>query len=263
MSLCLAATWNPRGELERFLRLLPQFESVYDFLVVIFPPVAKNPPLDELAATLAAQNGRLMVKVSPAWPQGRYLSLKTALETPASHIQYADMDRLLRWVETRPIEWQQAARRIQVNEAVIFGRTPAAYATHPQALSQTEALSNRVVSQILGQPMDVSAGSKGFSRTAAAYIVANSLPERAIGADATWPILLHRAGFHLDYLEVDGLDWESADRYRATAADAAAQQQAATAYDADPQHWAARVAIAQEIIHCAFDAAGNPSTFEL
>jgi hypothetical protein len=255
MSVCLAATWNPRGELERFLRLLPQLEAAYTSLVVIIPPDAKDPPLDQLANTPAAQRGCLLVKASPAWPQGRYLSLKTALDTtPAEHIHYADMDRLLRWVETRPAEWQQAIQQIETHDVLIFGRTPAAYATHPQALVQTEALSNQVVSQLLGQKMDVSAGSKGFSRSAAAFIVANSKPERAIGADATWPILLHRAGFRVGYLEVDGLDWESADRYRATAADAAAQQQAATAYDADPQHWAHRVAIAHEIIECAFAA---------
>jgi hypothetical protein len=259
MSLCLAATWNPRGELERFLRLLPQLECAYNFLAVILPPVTKNPPLSELAATHAAQSGRLIVKISPTWPEGRYLSLKTALDTPVSHIHYADMDRLLRWAETRPEEWQQAVQRVQTNDAVIFGRTPAAYATHPQALIQTEALSNRVVSLFLSQPMDVSAGSKGFSRKAATYLIANSRPERAIGADATWPIMLHRAGFPLIYQEVNGLDWESADRYRTTAADIAAQQQAAAVYDADPQHWAHRVSIAQEIISCAFEAAANSS----
>jgi len=257
MSLALAATWNPRGELDRFLNRLPQLMGVYEALEVVSPPHA---PKDDLAKLQAAfddgeKAGRKdRVFLSPSWPQGRYLSIKYALETNTTHIHYADVDRLLRWVEICPDEWSVCLDRIERSQVLIFGRTPVAYATHPNALVQTEALSNLVVSHILGQAIDVSAGSKAFSRDAAAYIIDHTLPVRAIGTDATWPIVLHRAGYPIDYLEVDGLDWESADRYQITAADQHAQKQAAERYDADPEHWAFRIGIAQEIIDCAFDA---------
>ena len=105
--------------------------------------------------------------------------------------------------------------------------------------------------------MDVSAGSKGFSHEAAEYLIANTSPVRAIGTDAEWPILLHKAGFRVDYLAVDGLDWESADRYRDHAASPDDQQKAAVQYDTDSQHWALRVEIAREIVESALIAANR------
>lgn len=119
----------------------------------------------------------------------------------------------------------------------------------------TEAISNRVVSEILGQPMDVSAGSKGFSRRAVEFLVGNTQPGRALGTDAEWPILLKRSGFRVDYLVVDGLDWESADRYREQAADPEDQRLAAEQVDADPASWEWRVRVAGEIVEVALEAA--------
>ena len=69
-----------------------------------------------------------------------------------------------------------------------------------------------------------------------------------------WLLLLQRAGFHVNYIEADGLDWESADRYADAAADWDAQQRAAAAYDAEPKHWARRVEIALEIVERALSA---------
>ena len=104
----------------------------------------------------------------------------------------------------------------------------------------------------------VSAGSKGFSRRAVECLMANAKPERALGADAEWPIVLHRSGFRLNYVEVDGLDWESADRFRDCAADPVTQQQAALAYDAVSTNWAHRVDVAYEIVQVALDANRRP-----
>jgi hypothetical protein len=182
------------------------------------------------------------------------MALKLALETEADHIHYADMDRLLRWVETRPDEWRQTLRAIWEADCLIVGRSEQAYETHPKALIQTEQISNRVVSALVGQPMDVSAGSKGFSRRAVKFLMANTEPGRAMGTDGEWTVLLHRAGFRVEYLAVDGLDWESADRYQEQAADGARQRQMAVEYDVDASNWAARVQVALEITQAALDA---------
>jgi hypothetical protein len=69
--------------------------------------------------------------------------------------------------------------------------------------------------------------------------------------DAEWPILLKRAGFAIDYVLADGLEWESADRHRSRAADPEEQRRAAEEYDRDPQHWAARTRVAWEIVQAA------------
>lgn len=84
--------------------------------------------------------------------------------------------------------------------------------------------------------------------------MANTAPGRALGVDGEWTVLLHRAGFRVDYLEVDGLDWESADRYQAQAADGNRQRQLAADYDTSAENWAARVQVAQEITQAALDA---------
>jgi hypothetical protein len=130
---------------------------------------------------------------------------------------------------------------IQQVDCLVIGTDDAC--SHPRALVETEAISNLVTSYLVGQPMDVSAGSKGFSRTAVQFLMAHCQPGKALGADADWLVTLYRGGFAIDYLAVDGLDWESADRFQEQAADDHSQSQAAQAYDREPRigHW--RVAV--------------------
>lgn len=257
MAVTLTATWNPRGEMPRLQNLFPQLAEVYESIVISLPPVAiadQQVVRNFEASGLLSQLGVHAVH-APEWSWGRFVALQHALETPAGHIQYADLDRLLRWVEVRPEEWRQTVGEIQKVDCLIIGRTEAAYQTHPQALVQTEAISNLVTSYFLGNGVDISAGSKGFSRRAAAFLIAHTRPGRALGTDAEWPILLKRAGFSVHALEVDGLDWESADQYQERAASSRDQRRAAEAYDADPRNWERRVAVAMEIVQSSIEAA--------
>ena len=249
MSIALATAWNPRGELARFERLYPQLRSVYCQIVVTLPP-----DVDSAVTTTLQAMERVQPVVTPAWSWGRYLTLKTALDTGADHIHYVDFDRLLRWVETRPDEWWQTVRRVIQSDCLLIGRTEQAWTTHPQALRQTEAISNAVFSHLLGQALDLSAGSKGFSRAAVATLMANTEPGRALGTDSEWIVILHRAGFAIDTVLVDGLDWETADRHQSIAAHSDMQQAAAVQYDADPMHWKMRVGVASEIVDAGLDA---------
>jgi hypothetical protein len=251
-NVVLATTWNPRGELERMERLLPTLQEIYTGMAVVLPPGAEP----GLVHRLGDLPGVGCVS-APEWPAGRWLALRTALQFPAEAVHYVDCDRLLRWVETRPQEWQAVVERVAACDCLLIGRTPAAYATHPQALVQTEAISNRVVSYFLGQVVDASAGSKGFSRRAAEFLAAHTRPGRALGTDAEWPLLLHKARFAVEYIEVDGLDWEIPDHYQPKAAGPDRQRQVAAEYDADPRHWAHRVAVAQEIVEVALDTIGR------
>jgi hypothetical protein len=250
MTVALAATFDPRGEIGRLQRLYPQLQAMYANVAVSLPPWARD---EDIWAVKTL--GGIQVHVNDEWSHGRYMALKLASDTHMEHVHYADMDRLLRWVETMPHEWRQSVNAIREADCLIMGRTEQAYQTHPQALVQTEQISNRVVSALVGLPMDVSAGSKGFSRRAVHFLMANTTPGRAMGTDGEWTILLHRAGFRIDYRAVDGLDWESADRYQERAADGARQRQLAVEYDADARNWAARVQVALEITQAALDAA--------
>ena len=253
MSVVLASTWRPRGEMPRFQKLCPQLEQVYDSIVISLPP---DTPAEDVGVLKAQPN--ILLAINDDWSWGRHSAIRRALETAASHVHYADLDRLLRWVETGPREWRQAVEAIQRADCLIVGRTERAFRTHPQAMQQTEQIVNRVFSYLLGKPVDPCAGSKGFSRRAAQFLMANSPPGHALGTDAEWPVLLQRAGFAVDCIAVDGLDWESADRYRLQAADQDTQGRAAEAYDEDAQHWAFRVQVALEIVESGLAAMQRP-----
>lgn len=253
-SIALAATWNPRGENERLEKLLDRLQQAYAAIYISLPPQPDDPASQ--AALLDRLTGDALVcHVNLDWSWGRYMAIKIALQSSSPFLHYADMDRLLRWVEQRPDEWLQTIHRIPTCDYLVVGRTLKAYATHPQALVQTEALSNAVISFLVGQEMDVSAGSKGFSRQAASYVIEHTQPGHALGTDGEWTVLLKRAGFKVDYVEVAGLDWESADRYQRQAADPQRQRQAGMIYDADPANWARRTAVAEEIIRVGLQTA--------
>lgn len=258
MNISLASAWRPRGELRRFLRIWPHLDEVYTSIAISLPPgtdLAGLKPLQEQA--------KITLLVTQDWSWGRHAALSAAMESGPDTVHYADFDRLVRWVETRPAEWRRCLERISEADCTIVERSEAAWASHPQALRQTERIANIFMSHFLGQVYDLSAGSKGFSQRAARFILANSpespgKPGRALGTDAEWPLLLHRGGFRLQSLQVDGLDWESADRYQEQAVSFDDQRLAAQAYDADPRNWGDRVRIAQEIIESGLDAAHRP-----
>jgi SAM-dependent methyltransferase len=257
MSVTLATTWYPRGELPRFSRFLPLLRQHYARIVVCLIP-SDDPSIQELFTCGAySADPQIIFLLNDERRNGRYLALKAALETPSDFIHYADLDRLLHWVETRLEEWQQMLKLVEQHDCIIFGRTAVAVRTHPQALVTTELTSNRVVSHFIGQEMDVSAGSKSFSRAAAAYLVEHGSPQNSIATDAEWPILFKKAGFRLNYVEVDGLDYESGDQFKPNATTGDEQRQAAVSYDADPAHWATRVDIADQIIQAALDVSAR------
>jgi len=248
MSITLAATWQPRGETLRFRKAYSLLDKLYDHIVVVMPP---NTHAGMVLSFRVYE--KIMITVADAWAGGRYIALAKAIETGDSYIHYADLDRLIRWVETQPKELEYVVNYIQSKECVVIGRDRTAYATHPQAIIQTELTSNRIFSHILGMNLDLSAGSKGFRRDVAQFIISHSQPGNALGTDSEWVILARRAGFVVEPFEVSGLDWESADRYQNTAADAEDQQKAAAAYDADPKNWKHRVAVANEIIEVGIE----------
>jgi len=258
-SIVLAATWNPRGEIDRFERILEHLQETYERIYISLP-AQPDDPVGQAALLERLKGSAVFCHINPYWSWGRYMALKLASQSASPWIHYADMDRLIRWIEQRPDEWLRTLPVIQTCEYLVLGRTAQAYQTHPAALVQTEALSNAVISHIVGTQMDVSAGSKGFCLAAARYVIEHTTPGHALGVDGEWTVLLKQAGFKMGYLEVDGLDWESADRYQANAADALRQQQAAAAYDADPANWARRTAVAAEIIRIGLETAGRQET---
>lgn len=252
-SLLLAATYHPRGEMTRLERILPQLRATYAGMIVVVPPHTPSDVVDCLREWFA--DGLI---VSEDWTHGRHLALAHALDFEGEFVQYADMDRLIRWVETRPDEWQRVVAEIPAHECLVIGRTEAAWETHPRALRETERVTSHVFSALLGQELDLSAGAKGFSRAAGSWIVRNSVPGRALGKDSEWVILAHRGGFRVSQILVEGLDWEIPDRYQDRAADDDRVRQVREAYDAEVENWRMRVGVAREIAEAGVEAWQRP-----
>lgn len=250
--VCLALAWNPRGEQGRLQRFYPQLQAIYSSIVVSVPPDADPAAVDVLRALPG------VIWTDEGWVSGRHTVMQAALRTDADYIHYIDGDRLVRWIETCPEELAQTVARMQTTDCLVIGRTPAAFATHPMAQQQPEKLSNEVFSRLLGRRLDFSSGSKGFSRAAAEFLMRHSPSGHVMGTDSEWVILLHRAGYRIDAVEVDGLDWETADRYLDHAAHTETQRRVAAEYDADPEHWSFRVQVAQDIIDAGFAALTRP-----
>lgn len=251
--VCLALAWNPRGETERLRRLYPVFSQWYSAMVVSTPPGAEPDALDLLRSLPDVR-----VEARDGWESGRVTALELALQTGADYVHYVDGDRLIRWCELYPDELQATIDLVRKVDYLVIGRTAAAMATHPQCLHQTESVTNAVFSHLVGQSLDLCAGSKGLSRAAVEFLLTNADPAQALGTDAEWVVLLHRAGFSIRGVLVGGLDWETADRYLPRAADAETQRRAADAYDADARHWSFRVRVQQETVQAGLAALTRP-----
>jgi hypothetical protein len=227
MSIALSSTGYPQRELPRFLMLLPHLSRVYETVILSVPPDFYS---DEMRMLESLPN--VLIVVNQDWSQGRYSAIQKALDTSATHIHYADLDRLLHWVETNPVEWQYTVSCIEKTDCLIIGRTSRASETHPKALQQTEKIINLVFSNLLEQSVDLGGGSRGFSRRAAEFLIKNSINNRSWCNDSEWVMLLHQSGFQVDYTAVDGL---GSPNYTEN-------------YDMDAEHWAFRVQIAFEVI---------------
>lgn len=253
MSVTLATTWLPRGELPRLQRYMPLLETLYNDILVVLASDA-----DEAVRQALAAMPMVRVVTVDRIEQARMICIQQAVMIDADAVHYCDMDRLIRWVETRPDELKQTVSRIQGCDVLIIGRTQAAWDTHPRALHDTEAIILDVTEHALGHRWDTTAGSKGFSRAAAQFLAQHDTAAYGLGTDLTWPILLHRAGFTIEGVAVDGMDWETADRWLDHAADRETQRREAIAYDADPAHWVLRVDVARQIIAAGLHALDAP-----
>jgi hypothetical protein len=241
--LALASTWNPRGEATRLAAMWDRICSVYSSVSIVVPPEA---PCAELEQETRVPGE--CFHPAPDWKLGRHLALQRAADNEAPAIQYLDMDHLLRWIETYDGEWRDIASRAARSKFLVIGRTPRAYSTHPMAIRETEAPINRLFSRVFGRPMDVCVGARGMTREVTRFVLQEGKATEAFCVDTEWPAIAYSHGVALDYVEAEGLDWESADRHQSSAASAERQLRLAAQYDQDPSNWAYRRKSARAMI---------------
>ena len=121
----------------------------------------------------------------------------------------------------------------------------------------TEAIVNHLFARVTGWEWDVMAGTRVLSARAAADIVSHC-EDDGISTDVSWPLHLRAAGgYTLGYREVEGLEYETADRYSAEVAAAGGQAAWLEELDADLRRWAYRLEMAR--LHVQAMASGAAS----
>jgi hypothetical protein len=178
-------------------------------------------------------------------------TVRLGLQAGTPHLQMCDFDRALHWVAHYPQELEAIIAVIADYDLLVLGRTKRAWATHPPYQADTEPLFNHVFALVTGLTWDVGAGSRGLSRWAAETLLKIS-QEPTVGVDAEWPLLLlKRDGFRVGHRPCDGLEFETADRFRPEIEMAGGYQAWEAQMSADPDGWVFRLRVALLIAEAA------------
>ena len=249
MNLILAATYHdPDGRLyTQFIRALPTLTAVFSGVAIQASAVANSQTLQLLAdyGAVIQQTTADHDKGAASLGRSRRHAIALALGQDAEYIVLCDGDRALHWAEFYPDELAEIAQFITEYDFTVIGRTPRAFARHPYIQTDTERIVNRVFAQLSGLAWDITAATRGLSRDAAAWIV-NKSRDDSLGVDGSWPLLLQRqGGFKLGYAEIEGMEFETADRYQAEIAAVGGYQNWLIQLNADPQKWLHRLDLAR------------------
>lgn len=236
-------------------RLLAQISRVLPALAELFEGIAVFMTAQTVVETedALAQSWVRGVRGDSGMPVGhghlglwRRSALGAALEArPGAKLYlFCDLDRALHWAEYHPDELRAAIAFASAYDCTVFGRTVRAFASHPRAQRDTEALANHTFALVSGLPWDVMTACRGLSLRAAELIVARC-DDDTVGSDCSWPLLCRRSGLSLGYLETEGMEFETLDRYSDEIADPEGAQAWLERFDADPQQWLGRIELAR------------------
>lgn len=182
--------------------------KMYDGIVVIVTKMTDEAIIDELEKNGCdvefQSNGVGQEFIGDA----RRMAISEALKKGTGLIHFADIDRILYWVQFYPEELRGVIQDIPKHYFLIIGRTNGAMETHPRSQVETEGLADEVCSLILGLDVDVTAASRGMSSEAARLILKYS-KAKYCNTDSEWPIIVHcKSDGLMGYVEVDGLGFE-------------------------------------------------------
>ena len=248
MSCILATTQHdPEGRLtDQLARVVPVLTRIFSGIAIQATYASQPSALDLLrsAGALVRQETSSEFNGLPYLGATRRAAVELALSLDAEFILFCDFDRVLHWAEYHVGELARVAASISARDFTVLGRTERAFASHPRAQRDTEAIINHVYATSSGNTWDVTAAARGISRRAAIALL-EGCSDQSIGTDVAWPLFLSRAGFTLGYLATEGLEFETADRYADQIAATGGLAQWVAQIDASPQQWAFRLELAR------------------
>lgn len=180
-----------------------------------------------------------------------YEAIKDGWATGADRIFYCDLDRILHWAEFRTAELTtlaKALRRADKTDYMALERSERAYDTHHDALIETEAIANAVISRSLAEDKihDYLSGAFVLSRRAAEWILRDG-QTFDLGFWSLWPLLVRYERGRLGYRVCEGLEWETPDRYRDEVKKAGGIKKWREGWSS-AQEWAYRTDMAQQFV---------------
>lgn len=142
-------------------------------------------------------------------------ALKQPLNKHNDRMLYCDLDRALHWIKAYPTELQTVASTNPAYDFALFGRTSRAFMTHPETQTMTEGIANTVASRELGlkETRDI-LGTTWILAPELAERVINRQNKNTFGFYTEWPMTLWKYATNPLYIECEGLEWETPDRYR-------------------------------------------------
>lgn len=245
----LAATHHDPDDamLAQALRVLPRLHELYATIVVLATPDTGTRTIETLRerdVQVEHESGRDRMSLATLGLV-RHQTLRLAVDADAAFVHFCDWDRVLHWAASYPDELRDVVDAIPRHDLLILGRTPRAFATHPRVQRDTEGIINHAFALVFGQPLDVTAASRGLSRRALDSLLALESPEPTVGNDCAWPLYLTRlVDLVIGYAATEGLEWETPDRYAEEIAAAGGLDAWIANYDADPQRWEFRLQLA-------------------
>jgi len=255
VSCTLATTQHdPEGRLTNQLaRAIPVLTRIFSGIAIQATYASQAPALDLLrsAGALVRQETSSEFNGLPYLGATRRAAVELALGLDADLILFCDFDRVLHWAEYHAAELAQVAASIAACDFTVLGRTERAFASHPRAQRDTEAIINHVFATSSGNTWDVTAAARGISRRATLALL-EGCSDQSIGTDVAWPLFLSRVGgFTLGYIATEGLEFETADRYADKIAVVGGLAQWIAQIDASPQQWAFRLELARIEVEAA------------
>lgn len=249
-NVALATTLHdPEGRLySQIVRVLPALRNMFADLVVCASADTSEQCLIEFkmaGARVYQEPAQPTSSVGRGIGRARRDALSLTLQLETKFVLYCDADRVLHWGEYYPTELNDVVSKLVDYDLLVLGRTSRAFDSHPRPQRDTEAIVNFVFGQVSGFAWDVTAAARGLSRRAA-YAIVHDCVDDEISNDVTWPLLIHSLNdFTQGYLEAEGLEFETADRFKDEVVQSGGMKHWLAQVDANPREWERRLELAR------------------
>lgn len=233
-------------------RYFPSISSIYHNMYA----VASSETHEDVISALEDQGVRVHKQEGPregliGVGDARRQALRMSLQDDNNHTHLIEMDRLLQWVSSYPEELMKVVQSIPAHDFLVIGRTPRAFNSHTRCQIETESLCNKVISLLVGQELDYLVSCRGISKRAGEAIIDKSIA-KYVGTDSEWPIIIKFCtDFPIDYVEVEGLEFELAFRYPERVREAGGVEAMKNKRDRNPESWLHRIRVAEQICSTA------------